>query len=664
MPTIKKSVSGLVRSVVIGSIRAYLGFALRTTRWTFKIDPQAYPYLISHEGQTAVVAFWHEALPLAPALWWWAEPQNPKLDLRVLISRNGDGRMIADVVAPWRIWSIAGSSDTRGKSKGGAAAMRRMRASLQHGCLVAITPDGPRGPRRQTQQGAVALAQFAGKPVIPVGASCSAARLKSWDKMLFPLPFGRGSFVCGAPLWLKHPKKRQQQPEELAKSLQTQLNSVMEQAEATRVKATGSCLLKPLRIYPSRIWHSLGTVMAPALPFYLRWRQTKGKENSQRIREKMGFPSCRRPVGPLVWFHAASVGEVLSILPLVQACLTQKPTLKILITTSTVTAGAIVEQRFTHERIIHQFMPLDVPRWCQRFLDYWTPQAAVFTESELWPTVLGLCHARNLPVALVNGRMSATSYNQWRRLRGVARRMLERFAWVAPRTEEDSERFRALGVLTQLAPGDLKTAAPPLPVDDQVLVQLQQYLGDRPVFLAASTHVGEEEQVAQAASLARQTYPDLLTIIVPRHPERGEEIAARLQAAPRRALNALPTQQDAFWVCDTLGELGLFYRLASCVFIGNSLPGCHGGGHNPFEPARLGCAVATGPQVDNFTEAFQALQSCITVVQNDRVLATWVEQMLSSPTERIRMGQQAQKLATVNDALPHDLAAQILALVW
>ncbi|WP_338331403.1 glycosyltransferase N-terminal domain-containing protein [Acetobacter sp. LMG 32666] len=634
---------------------------MRTTRWTFRIDPQSYLYLTSQEGRTAVVAFWHEVLPLTPALWWWAERQNPAVSLRVLVSRNSDGRVIADVVAPWRIWSIAGSSDARGKCKGGAAAMRRMRASLLHGCLVAITPDGPCGPRRQTRRGAEALARFAGRPVIPIGASCSGIRLKSWDKMLLPLPFGRGVFVSGAPVW---PLAAVKTPEP-GINLQMQLNRLMDQAQMEEPH-TGehAVLLRPHATCPSRVWKGLGALLAPVLPLYLRWRQVKGKEVAGRVREKMGFPSRARPCGKLLWFHAASVGEALSILPLVQACLRQKADVNVLVTTGTVTASQIVAQRFVHDRVLHQFMPLDVPRWSQRFLDHWAPQVAIFTESELWPTVLGACHARNLPVVLVNGRMSASSFRLWSHLPSVARRMLEPFAWVCARTEEDARRLRSLGAVTQVAPGDLKTAAPALPVDQPELARLRAIIGARPVFVAASTHGGEEEQVARAVGLVRQTYPDLLTIIVPRHPERGADIAAGLNAAPRRAQNAVPSPQDAFWVCDTLGELGLFFRLASCVFIGNSLPGCHGGGHNPFEPARMGCAMATGPRINNFEEAFLALHGCVQVVQDDRSMAAWVRQMLSSIEERNRLGQQAQHVATVNEALPDELAKQVLALIW
>lgn len=429
----------------------------------------------------------------------------------------------------------------------------------------------------------------------------------------------------------------------------------MDQPKAVRRNAPGALLLHG--------WAVLGTCLAPLLPFYLRKRQRRGKEIPERVREKMGFPSLPRPSGPLLWFHAASVGEVLSILPLVQACLRQEPDITVLVTTGTVTASAIVAQRFAHSRVVHQFVPLDVPRWCQRFLDSWTPQVAIFTESELWPTLLSACHTRNLPVVLVNGRMSASSFRMWRHMPGVARHMLGCFAWVSARSRVDAQRLRTLGATIQTRPGDLKTAAPPLPVQAAEMAHLQALIGARPVFVAASTHAGEEAQIAQAAHLARQTCPALLTIVVPRHPERGAEVASLLNAAPRRALNALPTAQDAFWVCDTLGELGLFFRLATCVFVGNSLPGCHGGGHNPFEPARLGCAMATGPLIHNFEEAFQALHGCVQQVQDAPSMAAWVEQMVTHPRHRAKLGELAQKVATVNEALPDDLAEKILALV-
>ncbi|MFT8674754.1 MAG: glycosyltransferase N-terminal domain-containing protein [Acetobacter sp.] len=658
--------SGL-RSCGLAVLRGYLSFALRTTRWTFVIDREAMPYLTREDGRTAIIALWHEVLPLTSVLWWWAEPQNPALRLRVLISRNADGRMIADLIAPWRISSIAGSSDTKGKNKGGAAALRQMRASLQRGDHMVITPDGPRGPRRRAQQGVLALARLSDKPVIPIGAACFSLRVRSWDRMVVPLPFGRGVLACGAPLVFGPAGQEGRSTAGQLHELETALERVTALcARPDMPPLQGfereTCFVKPARVGPSGLWHGVATLLTPVLPFFLRWRQTRGKELPHRVREKMGFASRLRPGGDIAWFHAASVGELVTVLPLVQACLDRSPALGVLVTTGTVTAAAMLEQRISHPRVIHQFMPLDVPRWGRRFLDHWKPQVAVFAESELWPNMLGLCHARLLPVVLVNGRVSDSTFRQWRRMPRVARRMLERFAWVCARSMEDAERLRVLGARTQLPSGDLKACAQPLPVDEEELRQVRARIGARPVFLAASTHAGEEEQIIRAAELARRDSPDLLTIIVPRHPERGQTVSAMAAHAPRRALGQMPGDKDAVWVCDTLGELGLFFRLASCVFIGNSLPGCKGGGHNPYEPARLHCALATGPLTGNFDQAFARLASCVTVVADAPTLADWLRSMMQYPGECARQADMAYAVATADQALPDRLAAQILAL--
>lgn len=632
------------------------------------MDPEARKVLFSEGGGAVVVAFWHESLPLIPALWWWSEAQNPAMRAHVLISRNRDGRLIADLIDPWRIKSIAGSSDKNRKKKGGAAALRRMQVLLRRGGLIALTPDGPRGPRRQAQQGAIALASSVKKPIIPIGATCQGIRLNSWDKMVIPVPFGRGHFVCGAPLFLSR-KKGAQAGQNTDHLLTEAITQAMTQAEHPEIDQPGGqkekIWLGPLSLQPSRAWGWVATGLAPALPFLLRWRQTRGKEVPGRVREKMGFASHTRPVGPLVWFHAASVGELVSILPLVEICLEKNPALTVLLTTGTVTAAALLQQRLTHPRLVHQFVPLDVPRWGKRFLGHWQPQAVVFTESELWPNLIGLCHQQNIPVALVNGRMSERSFNGWLRLRNVARRMLERFAWIAARSDEDAERFRQLGARSLAKAADLKTAAPSLPVDPVALHIVHKHLAGRPVFLAASTHEGEEEALRQTVQTLRARYPSLLTIIVPRHPERGAAVSALFEGAPRRALGQFPAQTDAVWVCDTLGELGLFYRLAQIVFIGNSLPGVRtgGGGHNPFEPARLECALATGPLIQNFQEAFAVLGQSVVTVQTPAELADWVSGMLENPTRCQASAAQAQAVATANMALPSQFADKILALL-
>ncbi|MBM9402889.1 lysophospholipid acyltransferase family protein, partial [Gluconacetobacter azotocaptans] len=191
---------GRGRALAIGMLRSYLVLALRTTRWTFDIHPDALPVLTPRDGRSALIAFWHETLVLTPALWWWAARRDPALRMHVLVSRNRDGRMIADIVAPWGVDVIAGSTERTGRNKGGAAALRGLLGQLGDGSLVAVTPDGPRGPRRHAQPGVAGLAVLSGAPVVPVGAWCRSWRLGTWDRMLIPLPFGRGRVVCGAPV--------------------------------------------------------------------------------------------------------------------------------------------------------------------------------------------------------------------------------------------------------------------------------------------------------------------------------------------------------------------------------------------------------------------------------------------------------------------------------
>lgn len=647
----------LFRSCAVSLLRGYLGVAVATTRWTFKIAPQARPYLTGEDGKAAVIVFWHEILPLTPAFWWWAEQQNPILKLKVLISRNRDGRLIADMVAPWGVRSIAGSSDTKGKNKGGAAALRHMRQSLRAGSLIVVTPDGPRGPRRVPQPGAFALARLSGQPVVPAGASCSGFRLGSWDRLLLPLPFGRGVFVVGAPLFFSR------ETEEAGKAtLADSLNTLMHDASCSAPQGEHG-YFRPRSFPPSWLWHGVGMCLTPFLPFFLRWRQTRGKELPARVREKMGFATRPRPSGPLLWFHAASVGELVSILPLVLSCLAKNSDVSALVTTGTVTAATMLVQRISDPRVIHQFVPLDTPRWGRRFLEFWRPQVAVFTESELWPGLLGLCRARGIPVVLVNGRMSASSWRTWRRFPSTIKKTLHCLTWISARNPKDAKRFSALGARRIIQGGDLKVAAPALPVDQVQYATLQKRLVGRFVVLAASTHSGEEEQIIQAVQSVRKTHPEVLAIIVPRHPQRGTEVASLLHNAPQRSLGQLPGPEDGVWIADTLGEMGLFFRLADCVFMGNSLPPGKGGGHNPYEPARLNCAIATGPRIENFAEAFSAMCDCITTVQDASELAQWVVDMLTLPQKRQRLAELAKGYVVSEQNLPDMLADRILGLV-
>ncbi len=409
--------------------------------------------------------------------------------------------------------------------------------------------------------------------------------------------------------------------------------------------------------------YAAATALAePGLVLLLRRRAARGKEVPSRLPERQGRDATPRPPGRLLWLHAASVGEAQSVLPVLAAL---DPALHVLFTTGTVTSARLLARRLPElglaGRVTHRFVPLDVPRWAARFLDHWRPDAAAFVEAELWPNLLAGCRARHIPAALVNARISARSAAGWRRRApGLARTMLGGFAWIAARSAEDAARLRGLGAASVTAPGDLKFAAAELPADADALAALRDTIAGHPVWLAASTHPGEEALVARVHATLAQAHRGLLTIIVPRHPERGVAIAAALDAPRRSAGDGPPA--SGVWVADTLGELGLFYRAAGIVFVGKSLVG-HGG-QNPLEPARLGCAVAIGPHTDNFADAVALLADAggLAIVPDEAALASWVDAMLRDPARREAAGAAARDAASRHVGLPAEIAAMLVSL--
>lgn len=415
-----------------------------------------------------------------------------------------------------------------------------------------------------------------------------------------------------------------------------------------------------------RLWHGVACALAPALPLYLQLRVRRGKEVAARLGERRG-EGAARPPGPLLWLHAASVGETLSILPLLPRLLDARPALHILVTTGTVTAATLLAQRVPAEiaaRVNHRFVPLDVPAWVARFLDGWRPTAAVFVESEFWPNLLAAAAARGIPLALVNARISPRSSRRWARLPALARETLARFRLILAQSEADAARFAALGATQAIATGNLKFAALPLPVDEDALARLRAMTQGRPILLAASTHPGEEAMVAAAHAILREHHPTLLTILVPRHPERGAAIAESLGLATRRGTGALPGQDVGLYLADTLGELGLFYRLADVAVVGGSL--VPHGGQNPLEPARLGCPVIAGPHMDNFAAITELLLTANAIRRcepNPGALAeAAADVLLHAVTTRV-MVDAAAHVAASQAELPDRLVAFLLPLL-
>jgi 3-deoxy-D-manno-octulosonic-acid transferase len=299
----------------------------------------------------------------------------------------------------------------------------------------------------------------------------------------------------------------------------------------------------------------------------------------------------------------------------------------------------------------------------RRFLDHWRPDAAFWVESEIWPNLVFMSQARGIPMILLNARMSSRSFSRWRRMPGPIAKLLRGFSLAMGQDEVEAGQLRALGADPVTAPGNLKFAAGPLPVDDESLAALTQAIGARPRWLAASTHEGEEEIAAYAHQRLAGKWPGLLTIIVPRHPSRGAACAAKLQAlglsVTRRADGALPGPDTEIYIADTLGELGLFYRVAPLALVGGSL--IPHGGQNMLEPARLDCAIIHGPHMENFraiSEEMSAKGAAIEAADAEELVKA-VMQLLSDEELRVRVSATAAAIAAEKEDILDTVVNQL-----
>ena len=338
--------------------------------------------------------------------------------------------------------------------------------------------------------------------------------------------------------------------------------------------------------------------VAPLFHVLFALRSRSSKEIPARKAERFGQSARPRPAGSLIWIHAASVGETMSVLPLIAALTGEGH--KVLLTTVTVTASELADKRLP-EGAIHQFVPYDAPDPFRRFLDHWSPDLAMVVESEIWPCLFDEMKGRDIPFVLLNGRLSDGSRRNWSRIPATARYIFGCLDTVLAQSRADADRFISIGCKNVEVPGNLKFDASDPAVDETALALLKSQIGNRGIWLAALTHPGEDEIVFDAHDRLRREFPDLLLVLVPRHPARAQEI---IQAAGERGLavaarsSAEPVDEktDVF-LGDTLGEMGLFYRIAPVTFLGGSFVDV--GGHNPVEAALAGSALITGPKVAN-----------------------------------------------------------------
>jgi 3-deoxy-D-manno-octulosonic-acid transferase len=519
----------------------------------------------------------------------------------------------------------------------------------------------PPGPARRAGEGIATLAALSGRPVVPFAiATRRFLALPTWSRLTVNLPFSTMAIVIGDPV-------------------RVATSNDVESIEAGRIAIERALVGVTTRAYALagavdplntqeavkpglslKVYRVLTSLAAPFAPLLLAWRTRRGKEEPARRSERYGRASAPRPKGFLAWFHASSVGEANAALPVIESIAAERPEVRMLLTTGTVTSARLARSRLPKD-VVHQYVPLDNKGYVQRFLHHWRPDLAVLVESEIWPNLVLETKGEGIPLLLINGRMSSNSYKRWRRRPGLSRPLFSSFDLVLAQNDSLAERFAQLGVARTLDVGNLKADAPPPPADIPGKRRLAAAISGRTVWLAASTHPGEEDLVAAAHKNMKQDEPKLLTIIAPRHPERGKSIAETLRAAnlnvALRSEGQLPEAATDIYVADTIGELGLFYALSRVAFVGGSL--VERGGQNPVEPIKLGAAVLTGPNWQNFRDSYTELLKAggCEEVSDAASLADAALSLLKNDSARREMARRAEAaIAAMSGALPRTLA--------
>ena len=407
----------------------------------------------------------------------------------------------------------------------------------------------------------------------------------------------------------------------------------------------GAGHLKPTGLY--RLYRIATSLLAPVAYAIVSRKLRRQDVPVHRIHERLGHASAPRPAGQLIWFHAASVGESLSVLTLITRMGELMPQTHFLITSGTATSAELIARRLP-ARSTHQYAPLDAYGPVMRFLKHWQPNAGIFVESELWPLTLVQAKKSGVALALLNARLSDRSVQRWKKRAKTARFMLDQFDVLLTQNEKTARDLLELGADADRvqAGTNLKSTSSALPIDADTLTVMQDQLCARPVWIASSTHPGEEETVLAAHRSLLAAHPDLCLLLVPRHPDRGDKVAALIDKAgltcARRTQRATLGDDTQVYLADTLGELGTWYALCNIVFLGGSLGPI--GGHNPYEPAQAGAAILTGPHVTNFAETFHPLGKLggAVTVTNASELAQAVGLWLDEP-EQLKRAIAANK---------------------
>ena len=364
-------------------------------------------------------------------------------------------------------------------------------------------------------------------------------------------------------------------------------------------------------------WYRFFTYLFyPFAPIYLYFRKVRKKEDPISYKEKLATIEISREEGFLIWFHVASVGEAMSILPLIESCMEEKKINKILLTSITLSSGKILKKRFNQNvKVIHQFLPLDISVWTNKFLEHWKPNLSIFIDSEIWPNLISQISEKKIPLLLINARITKKSFKRWKLIISFAKKIFEKFDLCIVSNKESENFLKILGAKNIKNYGNLKFSNIKNDLNKKLDSDFFNKIKNRKIWCAASTHPTEEMLCARSHVKIKESYNNILTIIIPRHIDRIEKIRKELSNLNLKIvlyskLDQIDINTDILLI-DTYGEASIFYNISKYVFVGKSTIKSliMDSGQNPIEPARLGCKIFHGPNVSNFVEIYEYLRT-------------------------------------------------------
>jgi len=369
------------------------------------------------------------------------------------------------------------------------------------------------------------------------------------------------------------------------------------------------------------IYKLITILLYPFIPLYLRIRILNNKEDVNRINERYGIASQKKKEGKLIWFHAASIGESLSIITLIKE-IQKKNSSQILVTTGTKSSAQLIKQKL-NKKITHQFIPLDNPLFIERFLSYWRPSIGIFVESEIWPNLILKSKEKKIKLIIINGRMTSKTFKRWSVFSSVSRKIFSCFDDCFTQNNDSLIHYQKLGVNKACHTGNLKFTSSPNKIDVKAKNKIKKIFEGRKIFVAASTHPGEEDIILDITKEIRSVRKEFISVIIPRHPNRKSFIKNQvLEKVILRSQSKKIKKDTSIYIADTLGELELFYSIADFIFIGGSF--VNHGGQNPIEASYYGKLIHHGKFIQNFTDVYSILKK------------SHITKLVKSPQELVR----------------------------